>query len=91
MNLTSSIRIFTLIINNLNLIFKDLFPLCIFVTFSRNFGLLSFGEEAEEDEDQTNDFVKKNAGKAKSTHDVLDDPKLSKETGDLKKRSMQRN
>ncbi|CAD7082273.1 unnamed protein product [Hermetia illucens] len=53
----------------------------------KNFGLLSFGEEAEEDEDQTNDFVKKNAGKAKSTHDVLDDPKLSKETGDLKKRT----
>lgn len=35
---------------------------------------------AEEDEEQTNEFVQKVAGKAKSTHDVLDDPKLSKET-----------
>ncbi|KAG4076626.1 hypothetical protein HA402_001913 [Bradysia odoriphaga] len=47
----------------------------------KNFGLLSFGDEAEEDEEQTNEFVQKVAGKAKSTHDVLDDPKLSKETG----------
>lgn len=46
----------------------------------RNFGLLSFGFEAEEDEEQTNTFVQKNAGKAKSTHDVLDDPLLSKQT-----------
>lgn len=45
----------------------------------RNFGLLSFGEEAEEDEVETNEFVQKNAGKAKSLHDVVDDPKLSKE------------
>lgn len=46
----------------------------------KNFGLLSFGNEAEEDEEETNEFVQKNAGKAKSTHDVLDDPKLSKDT-----------
>lgn len=45
----------------------------------RNFGLLSFGEEAEEDEEETNQFVQKNAGKAKSMHDVVDDPKLSKD------------
>ncbi|KAM7356547.1 spliceosome-associated protein CWC27 homolog [Cochliomyia hominivorax] len=45
----------------------------------KNFGLLSFGEEAEEDEVETNEFVQKNAGKAKSLHDVVDDPKLSKE------------
>lgn len=47
--------------------------------YFRNFGLLSFGEEAEEDEVETNEFVQKNAGKAKSLHDVVDDPKLSKE------------
>lgn len=45
----------------------------------KNFGLLSFGEEAEEDEVETNEFVQKNAGKAKSLHDVIDDPMLSKE------------
>ncbi|XP_067643740.1 spliceosome-associated protein CWC27 homolog [Eurosta solidaginis] len=45
----------------------------------KNFGLLSFGAEAEEDEEETNEFVQKNAGKAKSMHDVVDDPKLSKE------------
>lgn len=46
---------------------------------TRNFGLLSFGEEAEGDEEETNVYVKKNAGKAKSLHDNVDDPKLSKE------------
>ncbi|XP_017095223.2 spliceosome-associated protein CWC27 homolog [Drosophila bipectinata] len=45
----------------------------------KNFGLLSFGEEAEGDEEETNVYVKKNAGKAKSLHDNVDDPKLSKE------------
>lgn len=45
----------------------------------KNFGLLSFGEEAEEDEEQSNTFAQQNAGKAKSLHDVVDDPKLSKE------------
>lgn len=45
----------------------------------RNFGLLSFGEEAEGDEQETTIFVKQNAGKAKSLHDATDDPKLSKE------------
>ncbi|XP_055843367.1 spliceosome-associated protein CWC27 homolog [Episyrphus balteatus] len=45
----------------------------------KNFGLLSFGEEAEEDEEESNTFAQKNAGKAKSLHDVVDDPKLSKE------------
>lgn len=47
----------------------------------KNFGLLSFGDEAEEEEKEADDFIQKNvAGKSKSTHDVLDDPKLSKET-----------
>ena len=54
----------------------------------RNFGLLSFGEEAEEDEVETNEFVQKNAGKAKSLHDVVDDPKLSKEPINVKTERM---
>lgn len=49
----------------------------------KNFGLLSFGDEAEGDEQETEEFVKKSTGKGKSTHDVLDDPKLSKETGGI--------
>uniref|UniRef100_A0A182JAS3 Spliceosome-associated protein CWC27 homolog n=1 Tax=Anopheles atroparvus TaxID=41427 RepID=A0A182JAS3_ANOAO len=50
----------------------------------KNFGLLSFGDEAEEEEQETNVFVQKNAsvGRGKSSHDVLDDPKLSKQTVD---------
>lgn len=51
----------------------------------RNFGLLSFGEEAEEDETETNDFVQKNASKSKSVHDVINDPKLSKEAVHIEK------
>ncbi|GAB0091679.1 CWC27 [Sergentomyia squamirostris] len=46
----------------------------------KNFGLLSFGAEAEEDEEETIEFVKKSSGKAKSMHDAVDDPKLSRET-----------
>lgn len=52
---------------------------------TRNFGLLSFGEEAEEDETETNDFVQKNATKSKSVHDVINDPKLSKEAVQIEK------
>ena len=40
--------------------------------------MLSFGSEAEDDEEETNQFVQKNVGKAKSLHDVIDDPLLSK-------------
>lgn len=46
----------------------------------RNFGLLSFGEEAEEDEAETSQYVQKNASKPKSVHDIGDDPSLSKKT-----------
>lgn len=42
--------------------------------------MLSFGEEAEEDELETITVTKKYEGKSKSTHDILDDPKLSKQT-----------
>ncbi|XP_075215510.1 spliceosome-associated protein CWC27 homolog [Lycorma delicatula] len=43
----------------------------------KNYKLLSFGEEAEEDEEEAAEASKAFAGRSKSTHDVLDDPKLS--------------
>ncbi|KAJ0170311.1 hypothetical protein K1T71_014239 [Dendrolimus kikuchii] len=42
----------------------------------KNFGLLSFGEEAEEDEGEAQEY----RAKPKSSHDLLEDPKLSKKT-----------
>lgn len=42
--------------------------------------MLSFGEEAEEDEEETNIVAQKLSGKSKSAHDNLADPKLSSET-----------
>lgn len=50
------------------------------LNYYRNFGLLSFGAEAEEDENETTEFIQKTVPKGKSTHDVLDDPKLSRDT-----------
>lgn len=47
--------------------------------FFRNFKLLSFGEEAEEDEEELIDAVKEFSSRPKSTHDVLKDPQLSSE------------
>uniref|UniRef100_A0A182NHC5 Spliceosome-associated protein CWC27 homolog n=1 Tax=Anopheles dirus TaxID=7168 RepID=A0A182NHC5_9DIPT len=47
----------------------------------KNFGLLSFGDEAEEEEQKATVYVQKNvSGRGKSSHDVLDDPQLSKQT-----------
>ncbi|OAD55556.1 Peptidyl-prolyl cis-trans isomerase CWC27 like protein [Eufriesea mexicana] len=43
----------------------------------RDFNLLSFGEEAEEDEEESMILNKKFSGKGKSAHDYLTDPKLS--------------
>ncbi|PSN39805.1 Peptidyl-prolyl cis-trans isomerase CWC27 [Blattella germanica] len=43
----------------------------------KNFKLLSFGEEAEEDEEETNEANRKYSGRSKSTHDILNDPNLS--------------
>ncbi|OAD53758.1 Peptidyl-prolyl isomerase cwc27 [Eufriesea mexicana] len=43
----------------------------------KNFNLLSFGEEAEEDEDESVILNKKFSGKGKSAHDHLTGPKLS--------------
>lgn len=47
---------------------------------SRNYKLLSFGDEAEEDEIENSAEQSKYVGKSKSTHDVLNDPKLSSKT-----------
>ncbi|XP_051541914.1 spliceosome-associated protein CWC27 homolog [Myxocyprinus asiaticus] len=45
---------------------------------TKNFSLLSFGEEAEEDEEVVNQVSQTMKGKSKSSHDLLkDDPKLS--------------
>ncbi|CAL1546590.1 unnamed protein product [Lymnaea stagnalis] len=44
---------------------------------TKNFSLLSFGEEAEEDEEQEYKAIKKFVGKSKSSHDLTDDPHLS--------------
>jgi len=38
---------------------------------------LSFGEEAEEDEEESSVLNKQYSGKGKSAHDCLSDPKLS--------------
>ncbi|XP_046661739.1 spliceosome-associated protein CWC27 homolog [Homalodisca vitripennis] len=43
----------------------------------KNYKLLSFGEEAEEDEEEVTEVSRKFSGKSKSTHDLLSDPKLS--------------
>lgn len=43
----------------------------------RNFNLLSFGEEAEEDEEESVILNKQFSSKGKSAHDHLTDPKLS--------------
>lgn len=68
-------------LSELTMAYEHILLYCFF--FRRNFGLLSFGAEAEEDEEETDNFVQKYSGKAKSTHDVLDDPNLSKETAVL--------
>uniref|UniRef100_H2YFG9 Spliceosome-associated protein CWC27 homolog n=1 Tax=Ciona savignyi TaxID=51511 RepID=H2YFG9_CIOSA len=43
----------------------------------KNFKLLSFGEEAEEEEIDVAEFAAKHATKSKSSHDLANDPKLS--------------
>lgn len=80
MGLVAKIMIF-----HSNLSCLEFFFLNISVLF-RNFGLLSFGEEAEEDEAETNQYVQKNAAKPKSVHDVGDDPSLSKQTLAIEKK-----
>ncbi|OAD57232.1 Peptidyl-prolyl cis-trans isomerase CWC27 like protein [Eufriesea mexicana] len=43
----------------------------------KNFNLLSFGEEAEENEEESVKLNKEISGKSESAHDHLTDPKLS--------------
>lgn len=43
----------------------------------KNFKLLSFGEEAEEDEEESSEANRRYSGRSKSTHDILNDPHLS--------------
>lgn len=54
---------------------------------TKDFKLLSFGEEAEEDEEETIENAKHT--KVKSSHDVLDDPKLLKESGIIPKTTVE--
>ncbi|ESO86646.1 hypothetical protein LOTGIDRAFT_194800 [Lottia gigantea] len=44
---------------------------------TKNFNLLSFGEEAEEDEEENVQVTKDMRIKSKSSHDLTDDPRLS--------------
>ncbi|CAG9863683.1 unnamed protein product [Phyllotreta striolata] len=53
-----------------------------YLFYFRDFKLLSFGAEAEEDEEESSRENKKFVGKGKSTHDVLDDPSLSSKTNE---------
>uniref|UniRef100_T1JEY8 Spliceosome-associated protein CWC27 homolog n=1 Tax=Strigamia maritima TaxID=126957 RepID=T1JEY8_STRMM len=47
---------------------------------TKNFKLLSFGEEAEEDEEEVNEMTKKFEGKSKSVYDLVDDSQLTRKT-----------
>lgn len=42
--------------------------------------MLSFGEEAEEDEEESSVLNRQYSGKGKSAHDCLSDPKLSSQS-----------
>ncbi|XP_060077332.1 spliceosome-associated protein CWC27 homolog [Ylistrum balloti] len=58
---------------------------------TKNYSLLSFGEEAEEDEEEVSMAVKDMKGRSKSSHDLTDDPKLSSQpavSSDRKKRKI---
>ncbi|XP_030765716.1 spliceosome-associated protein CWC27 homolog [Sitophilus oryzae] len=51
----------------------------------KDFKLLSFGEEAEEDEEISARENEKLSSKGKSSHDILNDPKLSSQTEEIPK------
>lgn len=53
--------------------------------FNRNYGLLSFGDEAVDDEDELEHVTKELKPKAKSAHDVGDPTLLSKQINELNK------
>ena len=46
----------------------------------KDFGLLSFGDEAFEEEEKNTDFDAKGPNKGKSSHDIGDDQKLISKT-----------
>ena len=48
---------------------------------TKDFNLISFGDEAEEEENDLEVVHKSYKNKAKSSHDLLNDPKLSAEVG----------
>ena len=48
---------------------------------TKDFNLISFGEEAEEEENNLDSVQESYKHKSKSSHDLLNDPKLSSETG----------
>jgi len=56
---------------------------------TKDYKLLSFGDEAEDEEDDLNSALKTTsaATSSKSAHDLLNDPKLSKDVGDEFKNS----
>ncbi|KAG7476960.1 hypothetical protein MATL_G00088240 [Megalops atlanticus] len=57
---------------------------------TKNFSLLSFGEEAEEEEEMVNKVSQTMKGKSKSSHDLLkDDPRLSSVPAIDRKKSKQ--
>ena len=48
---------------------------------TKDFNLISFGEEAEEEENNLDSVQDSYRNKSKSSHDLLNDPKLSSEIG----------
>lgn len=53
------------------------FKYCFII--SRNYSLLSFGIEAEEEEEEIDSLNERFSAKGKSSHDLTSDPKLSSE------------
>lgn len=53
----------------------------MFFYISRNFKLLSFGDEAEEEEEEVLAATKNFSTKGNSAHDIAQDPTLSASTG----------
>ena len=51
---------------------------------TKDYKLLSFGDEAEDEEEDMIEVHKNTSKKPKSSHDLLDDPNLLKDVGDIK-------
>ena len=66
--------------------YLEIFYNCILLhvyLFYRNYKLLSFGDEAEEQEEEVDLASKDSKGKGKSSHDLIDDPTLSTEITEI--------